>query len=47
MILPLKQVLWLLCPALAHTATVSYTVPASAPNGAAELDPAPVGVSLV
>ncbi|RDL31075.1 Glycoside hydrolase family 79 protein [Venustampulla echinocandica] len=46
MILSSKQFLWFLCPALAHTATISYTVPASAPNGAAELDPAPVGVSF-
>lgn len=41
-----KQIYWLL-PALAKAATVTYTVPSSAPTGAAALDLAPVGVSYV
>ena len=45
MFLSFKQVVWLLLPVLAQGATVNYTIPASAPSGAATLDPAPVGVS--
>ncbi|KAH9209835.1 glycoside hydrolase family 79 protein [Leptodontidium sp. 2 PMI_412] len=41
-----KQVVWLLLPVLGYGATVTYTVPSSAPTGAATLDPAPVGVSF-
>jgi len=46
MFLSFKQVVWLLLPVLAQGATVNYTIPASAPSGAATLDPAPVGVSF-
>ncbi|KAG4427267.1 hypothetical protein IFR05_017250 [Cadophora sp. M221] len=46
MVMSFKQIVWLLLPVLAHGATVTYTVPSSAPTGAATLDPAPVGVSF-
>ena len=45
MMILFKQAVWALLPILARSATVTYTVPASAPTGAAALDPAPVGVS--
>jgi hypothetical protein len=41
------QIIRLILPALASAATSTYAVPASAPTGAKQLDPAPVGVSLV
>ncbi|TVY56913.1 Beta-glucuronidase [Lachnellula suecica] len=43
--LSLKSILSLL-PVLVQAATVSYTIPSSAPAAAAALDPAPVGVSF-
>jgi hypothetical protein len=45
MLLSTKQVVWLLLPVLAQSATVTYTIPSSAPTTAASLDVAPVGVS--
>lgn len=36
-----------LLPALVSAATVTYTLPSTAPTGATALDPAPVGVSWV
>jgi len=45
MVLPI--IIWSFLPAVTCAATVSYTVPTTAPNGAAALDPAPVGVSSV
>lgn len=44
---PIQQAIWLLLPLVADAATVSYTIPTTAPSGAAALDPAPVGISLV
>jgi hypothetical protein len=40
-------VLLLLLPVLVCSATVTYTIPASAPSKAAALDPAPLGISYV
>jgi hypothetical protein len=36
---------WVLLPLLAQAATVTYTVPSTAPTSAAKLAPAPVGLS--
>ncbi|TVY40669.1 Beta-glucuronidase, partial [Lachnellula occidentalis] len=43
--LSVKKV-WCVLPVLAKAATVTYTVPNSAPTGATALDPAPVGLSF-
>lgn len=39
------SIAWLLLPVLASGATVSYTVPTTAPSTAGTLDVAPVGIS--
>jgi hypothetical protein len=46
MVWSIRQVVWLLLlPGLGRTATVTYTIPSAPPSSAAELDPAPVGIS--
>ncbi|CAD6446084.1 e835ce74-06fd-42b7-9dd2-6c76a4700e8a [Sclerotinia trifoliorum] len=41
-----KEISWSLLPVFAQAATVNYSIPSTAPTGAAKLAPAPVGLSF-
>ena len=47
MVFSFQQIVWLILPIVTDAATVSYTIPSTAPTTAAALDPAPLGISYV